>query len=286
MTDKPQKISPLLPTQNLAGPALAAVAAVMSFLACLALGSVLLISQATQAWVAQAGAAMSVQIIDTRTQSAQDQLPAVLREINATAGIASARSLTQSERTQLLEPWLGAGNISDDLPIPLLIELQPNSDNPPTPAALAALAVRLKSVAPGAQLDTHGVWRDTLTQWARAVNLFGVGVVLVVGIATTMLVLFATRAGLIANRPILDVLHQIGAHDAFIARIMQRHFTRLTAFAAGFGFLAASLFFYLVGAELTLTFFMVIALVPLATIALAAGLTLFYVLRNLRYYNG
>ncbi|MBE8220111.1 MAG: ABC transporter permease [Alphaproteobacteria bacterium] len=284
MTAKPQtqKAQPLLPTQNLAGPALAAVAAVMSFLACLALGSVLLISAGTQQWVSRAGAAMSVQIIETRTQTAQEQLPAVLREIAATKGIASARTLEQHELVRLLEPWLGTGNITADLPIPLLIEITPHFDNPLNTKALAA---RLKSVAPGAHLDTHGQWRENLAQWARAINLFGAGVVLVVGIATAMLVLFATRAGLIANRPILDVLHQIGAHDRFIARIMQAHFTRLTGIAASLGAMAACLFFYLLGAELTFIFFLTLALVPLTTIILATGLTLFYVLRNLRHYN-
>ena len=54
-------------------------------------------------------------------------------------------------------------------------------------------------------------------------------VLTMVTLATGTVILFATRAGLLANQEILDVLHQIGAHDSYISRRFEGHFVRLTA---------------------------------------------------------
>ena len=45
--------------------------------------------------------------------------------------------------------------------------------------------------------------------------------------ATILSVTFATRGAMASNRPIVEVLHFVGAKDAYIARQFQRHFLRL-----------------------------------------------------------
>ena len=46
-------------------------------------------------------------------------------------------------------------------------------------------------------------------------------------VATMLSVTFATRAAMATNRPVIEVLHFIGAKDSFIAGHFQRHFLRL-----------------------------------------------------------
>ncbi len=234
----------LLPPRNMAGPALLAVTLVMTLLACLALGSTVLVERAAERWLTRASSAVSIQIVETRNQTADEQLPAVLRELSAMPGVANFRVLNKSELVRLLEPWLGAGNISTDLPLPLLIEVTPErAEN----FAEAALRARLAAVAPGAQLDTHGRWRESLERMARALRFFAGLVLVMVTLATGTVILFATRAGLKTNEDILDVLHQIGAQDSFISRRFEKHFVKLTTIASTLGFLAALAFFYALG---------------------------------------
>src|SRR5262249_58561528 len=45
--------------------------------------------------------------------------------------------------------------------------------------------------------------------------------------ATVLSVAFATRAAIATNRPVIEVLHLIGAKDSFIAAHFQRHFLQL-----------------------------------------------------------
>jgi cell division transport system permease protein len=52
-------------------------------------------------------------------------------------------------------------------------------------------------------------------------------VLLLVLAATVLSVTFATRAAISTNRPVIEVLHLIGARDNFIAGHFQRHFLRL-----------------------------------------------------------
>ena len=280
---KTTKPAPILPRQNLAGAALTAVTLVMSFLSCLALGGSLLADKAAENWLIRATSAMSVQIIETHRQTPEDQLPAVLRELDATPGLAHYRVLQRGELVALLEPWLGSGNIDENLPVPMLIELRPTA---PHSVATDALAARLQAVAPGAKLDTHGSWRQTLAQAATSLRLFAGLVVMMVMLATMTVILFATRAGLLANAETLLVLHQIGAQDGFISRRFEAHFTRAVSWAAFGGMAAAVLFFYLLGnlfadarnPELALS----LLPIPILTILLSWLVTRQYVRRRLR----
>lgn len=273
----------LLPPENLAGPALSAVTMVMSFLACLALGCALLADRAAERWLARATSAMSVQIVETRLLSAEEQLPAVMRELRATPGIGAINVLERGDLIALLEPWLGTGNISEDMPLPLLIEITPTGDQKlPT----RVLAAQLKAVAPGARLDTHGRWRETLESTAFALNLFAGLVLAMVTLATATVILFATRAGLQANEEILNVLHQIGAQDGYISRRFEGHFVRIVCLAASLGLLAAVAFFYALGGLVAEardpSFLMTLLPLPLAAIILSWQVTRRYVLRRLR----
>ena len=55
----------------------------------------------------------------------------------------------------------------------------------------------------------------------------GLGILALVIIATIISVSFATRGAMAANRPIVEVLHFVGAGDRFIANRFLRHFLRL-----------------------------------------------------------
>ena len=55
----------------------------------------------------------------------------------------------------------------------------------------------------------------------------GIGILVLVIIATIISVSFATRGAMAANRPIVEVLHFVGAGDRYIANRFLRHFLRL-----------------------------------------------------------
>ena len=52
----------------------------------------------------------------------------------------------------------------------------------------------------------------------------GIAVLALVLVVTVLSVTFATRGTMATNRPIVEVLHYVGATDSFIAAQFQRHF--------------------------------------------------------------
>jgi cell division transport system permease protein len=144
--------------------------------------------------------------------------------MRAQPGIVEIRPFTKEESAKLLEPWLGTGLSLDELPVPRVIvaRIQPG-----TGLNLAALRSRVAQVAPSASVDDHRAWIERMRSMTGATVLAGVGVLALVIIATIISVSFATRGAMAANRPIVEVLHFVGAGDKYIANRFFRHFLRL-----------------------------------------------------------
>lgn len=241
----------ILPRDSAAGP-LDLVIAVMAFLAALALGASLVADRAAQSWRSGLAGQLTVQIIPPLTGPAQ---PALERDaaraitiLRKTPGIAVVTPLSRKETLKLVEPWLGAGNIVADLPLPRLIDAK---IVPGAKVDVAALRKNLEAAVPGAVLDDHSQWIDRLKGLANTVILSGYGILFLIAVATAAAVTFATRAGLETHHAIVELLHQMGAHPGFISRAFERHYflSALGASAIGAG-LAAALFLAAGGLEM------------------------------------
>ena len=135
-----------------------------------------------------------------------------------------AAQLAPSEIAKLLEPWLGTSALDEELPLPALIAVTIDSAAPPD---LAALAARLEQAAPGALVDDHQRWLGRLLALARSIQIIAAVIVLLVATSAILAIVFVTRTGLSIHRQVIELLHLIGAHDAYIARQFQRHALKL-----------------------------------------------------------
>jgi cell division transport system permease protein len=156
-------------------------------------------------------------------QDPPDQLQAALDLIRRTPGVVAATPLGHAEMAKLLLPWLGSADPSL-LPLPTLIDLRV------TPGAFdeSKLAATLAATVPGASLEQHAAWLDRFYRAARLIEIGDVGIVLLIGTIAAVAVIFTTRTGLILYAPLIDLLHLMGATDAYVARLFQRHAFRLT----------------------------------------------------------
>ena len=127
-------------------------------------------------------------------------------------GIVEIRPFTKEESAKLLEPWLGSGLSLDDLPVPRVIVARVQ---PGTPLDLAALRSRVTQAAPTASVDDHRAWIERMRSMTGATVFAGIGILALVIIATIISVSFATRGAMAANRPIVEVLHFVGAGDRY-----------------------------------------------------------------------
>jgi cell division transport system permease protein len=220
----PPVATPIVPNTSIAGRSLAAVVAIMTFLAALTTGAVMLIVSAASDWQADVGREVTIQVRPAPGRDLEADVRKATDIARATPGVADVRAFTKQESAQLVEPWLGGGLSLDDLPIPRLIVVKLASGMLPD---FGALRRTLAAQVAGATLDDHRRWIDRMRTMAGTAVVAGVGVLALVLAVTVLSVTFATRGAMATNRPIIEVLHYVGATDNFIAGQFQRHFLLL-----------------------------------------------------------
>jgi cell division transport system permease protein len=219
-----RNLSPIVPRASIAGRALVAVVAIMTFLASITTGAVLLVSASAAEWQSEVASEITIQVRPVAGRDLDRDAAAVADAMRAQAGIVEIRPFTKAESAKLLEPWLGSGLSLDDLPVPRVIVARVQ---PGTALDLAALRKAVTLVAPSASVDDHRAWIERMRSMTGATVLAGIGILALVIVATIISVSFATRGAMAANRPIVEVLHFVGAGDRYIANRFLRHFLRL-----------------------------------------------------------
>jgi len=118
-------------------------------------------------------------------------------------------------------------DVVGDRKLKAIVSTHAHNDHVNAAPDLAQLRAALAGEVPPASLDDHRGFVDRMRAMSSAAVAVGIGVVLLVFIATVLSVTFATRAAMATNRPVIEVLHLIGAKDNFIAGHFQRHFLQL-----------------------------------------------------------
>jgi cell division transport system permease protein len=229
--------APLIPRDSVAGRALVVVIAIMTFLACLTAGAALLVAHASQAWRSDVLREATIQV----KPGAGDDIERLVAKAVAVASrspeVESARAYSKAESEKLLEPWLGAGFDLSQLPVPRIIVLRLRGQRPDDD--LASFRSALASAVPQAVLDDHRIWATRLGAMADAVVVLAAALFMLMIVAMSTAIGFATRGAVAANREIVEVLHLVGASNGFIAKEFQGHFRRLGLRGAMIGGLAA-----------------------------------------------
>lgn len=239
----PKMESPIVPHQSIGGRALVAVVAIMTFLASLTTGAVMLVRMNAADWQAEILREVTIQIRPTDGGNLDKAVSEATELARGFAGVSDVRPFSREESAKLLEPWLGSGLQLDDLPVPrvIVVKLASGAD-----VDVAALRKALSEAVPAASVDDHRGWIGSMRAMADFVVLGGIIVLGLVIAVTILCVNFATRGAMAANRPVIEVLHFVGAHDRFIAGQFQRHFLWLGLKGGVIGGLAAILLFALI----------------------------------------
>lgn len=218
---KASKPAPIVPPANIAGQALSLVIAIMSFLACLTVGGVSMVDRSASAWQSQISREATVQIRPAQDFDIDQALVEAQRIAIGFEGVTDAKIIGLSQTAELLEPWLGVGLDLDELPVPRLVVVTIDEEEPPD---FDTMRQAITDAIPNATLDDHRAWVDRLVSMARTTTYVGLGVLILVLAALVLTVVFATRGALASNHIIIEVLHFVGARANFIASQFQKRF--------------------------------------------------------------
>jgi cell division transport system permease protein len=233
----------IVPKDSIAGNALTAVVAIMTFLAAVTSGGVAMVIGTASEWQSDIAREMTIQIRPTPGNDIDAQILKAESLARATPGVTEVRAYSKAQSDRLLEPWLGGLSL-DELPVPRMIAVRVG---PSVRLDVAALRQTLTAQVAGASLDDHRGWIDRMRRMAAAAVAGGLGIFGLVLAATVLSVAFATRGAMASNRPIVEVLHFVGAKEAYIAGEFQRHFLVLGLKGGAIGGIAAMAFLALAG---------------------------------------
>jgi cell division transport system permease protein len=216
--------APIVPAGSVTGRSLTLVITIMCFLACLTVGAVYMIRQSANAWLRDIASEVTVQVQakdGTDAEKVTQDVAAHLRQQN---GINKVTVMSAAESAALLEPWLGQIDDLSALPLPRLIALELDRTGTPDVEAVRA---GLTSKFQGVTLDDHRRWQQQIMTITHSFALGGLAILALVAMATTAIIVSATKSSMASNREIVEVLHFVGATDRFIAREFEKHFLRL-----------------------------------------------------------
>ena len=227
----------LLPRDAGGEPWLAALIAVLCFLACLAAVGAAAADRAAQGWGRELRSEATVQVRPRVNETGAAAAARAAETLAGVPGVQEARAMDRKTAEALLRPWLGEAVLAD-LPVPHLVTVRLD---PSAPASAPSLSRALAAAGLDAEVDDHSLWRGEVERSAALITALAVAAFLLVAGAAGAAITYATRAGMAAQKGVIETLSLNGATDGTVAALFQWRFG-LLAFAAGAaGALAAAL---------------------------------------------
>jgi cell division transport system permease protein len=250
--------APIVPAGSVTGRSLTLVITIMCFLACLTVGAVHLIRESANGWLKDIASEVTVQVQAKDGADTDKIVQEVATYLGQQSGITKVTVMSAAESAGLLEPWLGKIEDLDALPLPRLIALELDRAAAPD---LEQVRTGLTTRFQGTTLDDHRRWQQQIATITNSFALGGLAILALVAMATTAIIVSATKSSMASNREIVEVLHFVGATDRFIAREFEKHFLRLgvraglvgAAFALAVFMLMPTIVQILGGGSMTLT---------------------------------
>jgi len=286
----------LVPQARLSGP-MPWVIAIMVLLTGIAAAAGLALGNLTAQASADLSGGITVQVVNASPAARARQANDALATLRETPGVTAVRLVPEEDVDALLEPWLGQRSgdpvAADALPVPALIDarLAGGADE----VRIEELRARLARVAPDARVDAQAGWLEPVFEAISALRWLALAGIALLATTTAAAVLLAARTALNSHRETIEIVHLLGGTDGQIARIFQRSMAIDAAFGGALGLLLAAAVIWLLGerfaalgsglagaASLGWADWLALALVPVATVALATLTARATVLRALR----
>jgi cell division transport system permease protein len=143
----------------------------------------------------------------------------LVERVTGMEGVASVRYVGKAEALGTLKQVLGKdAAVADQLPVnplPASLEVTPTSEGA-TPEGARALITRLAAMPETDEVGGGSEWIQRLAQGRRLLNLIGVGVGAVLGLAAILTVTTATTLVLHSRRQEMEIMRLVGAPEVVV----------------------------------------------------------------------
>ena len=201
------------------------------FLFALTLSGVLSIRSMLFNWNESIIGSLTVQVMPVNSIDKEKSLEETLIHQNSAVeflesveGIDKVTPLADKQLFKLIQPWLGDGVNPKSLPLPRIIDVRLKKD---AKVDFDELAQKLSEVSPFASLDNHKLWLSKLVKFADGLKTMALAILAMVIAITTITIFYTTKTSLGLHRSIIQILHQMGAKDTYIAQQYSKRMAQL-----------------------------------------------------------
>lgn len=213
------------------------------FIFAITLSGVLSINSMLENWNKSILGSLTVQIIpinDANQEKAMAETLAYQEKavefLQGVEGVIKVTPLADEQLRQLVQPWLGDGVNIENLPMPRIIDVKLDDD---AEIDFLKLAQDLVVASPQASLDNHKLWLSKLIAFADGLKMIATTVLLLVVAISAGAIFYTTQMSLGLHRYIIEILHIMGAKDAYIAQQYAKRMAMLGFVGGLFGMLFA-----------------------------------------------
>lgn len=226
----------LLPRQAAGDRWLAAVIAVLCFLASLAALGAVSADRAAHGWARELRSEATVLVRPRAGETGTTAAARAAETLAGVDGVAEAAALDREAAEGLLRPWVGEA-VLGDLPVPHLVAVRLD---PAAPASAPTLSRALAEAGLDASVDDHSLWRGEVERAAALITALAVAAFLLTAFAAGAAIAWAVAAGFQAARGVIETLSLNGATDRRLAGLFARRYALLTLGAGAAGTAAAA----------------------------------------------
>ncbi len=226
-----RRSAPILPRDGGGEPWLAAVVAVLCFLACLSAVGAVAADRAAHGWARELRSEATVQVRPRVDETGAEAAARAAQTLAGVDGVEEAEAMDRQTAEALLRPWVGDA-VLPDLPLPHLVTVRLD---PEAPASAVSLGRALAEAGVDATVDDHSLWRGEIERSAALITALAVAAFLLTAGGAGAAIVYATQAGMAAQRGVIETLSLNGASDARIAGLYQARYALLAAGAGAAG---------------------------------------------------
>jgi cell division transport system permease protein len=220
----------LLPADSRQVRPLTIVVSIMCALGCLAALGATAGFRAADTWTSDLKSAMTVVVQNPRDDAALARAAEIAKGIE---GVTRADAMSKERAKDLLRNYgTDMGTTIDALPAPRLIEIGVAAKQNQVAQRLDAA---LKQAGYTSSVNDHSRFTGEVLRTSALVRILALSAMVALIVAAISSIAFAARAALETRRDAVEILHLVGAHDAFVAREVQIRFLRLGLIAGGIG---------------------------------------------------
>ena len=236
----------LLPQTRFGGPIPWVIAILIALVVVAAAGGLALRNLAENARADLSGA-VTVQIVEANAEERAKQAEAVAQTLTGNPMVKSVRVVPEAELIEMLEPWLGEGAASEEVPIPALIDVELSERA--TAGQIGELRDLIVNAAPQARIDAQSASLEPVYDALAAVQYLAFGLIALVAFATAAAVWMAARSALANHGETVEIIHLLGGTDKQVTSIFQRSVIRDAAFGGLVGLALGAAAVWLLGQQ-------------------------------------